>query len=186
MPLTNVPLPGQTLGQTRDLISGNFTSIGTSFVVDHIDYGITNTGQHNKITFPICTQTPIAGTTDSIYLFNQNAAPTNIPDVWIQRGTGTPYPMTGAGKSSNGWSYLPSGILMKWGTAVVNNGNAFTVTFPTGAGIPVFAAIYNVQISVILFNVFATVNTITTTNFTVGNSAGTAGNFSVYYTAIGI
>lgn len=135
MALSLVPQSTDTLASTQQPILQNFTTINAAFLVDHVEYALANQGKHNQITFPIHTGTiPANGAPDAneIYLVNQNAAPTNIPDIWMQRGAGTPFPITGSEESSPGWSYLPSGILLKWGQ--VNSGSSGTFTHNAAQG----------------------------------------------------
>ena len=156
MPLNDVPMSGlQTLGATQALIRGNFTTINDVFEIDHVSYGTAGQGKHNQVTFPThigpipTIGAPIA---TEFYLFNQTAAPSGVPDLWLKRGAGTPYPITATitDIDLNGWTRLPSGILLKWGQTSGGFlvGNTWTtVTFPTAATIPVFTAIYSVQLT---------------------------------------
>ena len=49
---------------------------------------------------------------------------------------------------SSGWSYLPSGVLMKWGqTTAINASDPFPFLYPTGANIPAFNAVFTVLIT---------------------------------------
>jgi hypothetical protein len=134
--LNNVPVPGQSLGASRDLINANFITIDTAFSVDHVPYmngGPATPGQHNQITFPNQTMVPTFSA-GYIGLFNQNAAPTSIPDIWMARGTATPYPITGYANGSitsnqaNFWTYLPSGMIMIGGQNTTSGGT-ITITF---------------------------------------------------------
>lgn len=131
MPITtNVPLPAQSLATSQPLIQGNFVTIQNAFVQDHVDYNTTGQGKHNQVTFPNFTGS-IAFLAGEIGLFNQTASPTGVPDIWLQRGTGTPYPMTGkSATNSPGWSYLPSGILIQWGVSTVNTNSTVSISFP--------------------------------------------------------
>jgi hypothetical protein len=76
------------------------------------------------------------------------------PQLFIQRETAsadvpTIINVTGGHKDANGWTYLPSGILMLWGTHVLPGVTAavtatFLVDCPTFPG---FAAVYSCQIT---------------------------------------
>lgn len=49
---------------------------------------------------------------------------------------------------SAGWTYLPSGILMKWGrTPAINASDPFPFLYPTGSNIPVFNTVFTVLIT---------------------------------------
>lgn len=131
MTLNNVPLSGQTLGNTRVPINQNFVTIDTAFQVDHVPYVTSGQGKHNKVTFPNQTSTPTFVASE-MGMFNQLKNPTPRQDIWIIRGddTGNPYPMTGYNNKSpassaptNGWTYIPSGMIMAWGTATITASN---------------------------------------------------------------
>jgi len=47
---------------------------------------------------------------------------------------------------SSGWTYLPSGILLKWGGNITANGS-LTVTFPASANIPAFTTCLTVLVT---------------------------------------
>ena len=153
MALNLVPQSTDTLASTQQPILQNFTTINAAFLVDHVEYALANQGKHNQVTFPIHVgPVPANGAPVSteIYLFNQNTAPTNEPDIWLQAGAGTPYPITGSDRSATGWTFLPSGILLKWGsiTGTFPNGVWVPFLYPTSANIPAFTTgeVFNVTL----------------------------------------
>jgi hypothetical protein len=88
---------------------------------------------------------PVTLATNEI-IIERGAAPSNsfIPITATQNGTD-------AGGATWGWSYLPSGILHKWGY-VFNTTNrprdvSWTYVLPTGTNIPVFKSIQTVLIT---------------------------------------
>ena len=183
MPITtNVPLPAQSLATSQPLIQGNFVTIQNAFVQDHVDYNTSGQGKHNQVTFPNVISTP-SYLVGEIGLFNQTASPTGIPDIWLQRGTADPYPMTGCSANTSGWSYLPSGIIIQWGTSsVVSNGTS-TISFP----IPFPNAAYSLQVTQNTFAIpvnptVTAGNPITTTQFKVNN---TGPSVAFFWFAIG-
>ena len=133
MALVNVPLAGQNLLQTRDSIAGNFSTIDTAFLVDHVDYAVSGQGKHEKVT--LVTNSGATFLVTEMGLFNNTSIPTGNPEIFVQRGTGTPYPMTGyvlgGTNPGNGWTYLPSGLLMAWGRSTTGAGNNVTITYAT-------------------------------------------------------
>ena len=138
MALNNVPLPGQNLLNTRDLISGNFNVIDAAFLVDHVDYNTAGQGKHEKVT--LVNNPAPAFLAGEMGLFNQNVAPFNRPDIWVSRGIAAPYNMTGyvnnnAG-ATNGFTVLPSGIKIVWGASVIAAGGQVTITY--SAAVPGF------------------------------------------------
>ena len=158
MPLVNVPLSGQTLGETQAPINSNFNTISTVFTADHVDYTAPGAGFHNTITFPLTNPytAPVTNATVAIPGFAANqvglySAPTVSPvpvsnanapmlstqDIWLQRGEATlgnqPIPITAYNfsTSASGWTYLPSGLLMQWGVGTVSqNSLNVSVVYP--------------------------------------------------------
>ena len=124
MALTTVPVPGQTLANSRDQISGNFNVIDVAFQVDHVDYNLTNQGMHNRVSFPTQSMipTPLAGI---VQLYSQVSSITGQPELVFAHQLGSTAPVvarivefTSAGWANPGWTRLPSGILLKWHTGI--------------------------------------------------------------------
>ena len=115
MPLNDVPLSGQTLASSRSLIQGNFSTIGTAFTVDHINYGLSDQGKHNQVTFPI-NASPTAPAATELRLYNINYATTGLSELFVRRDAGSAIPFTAQALSAGqGWTFLPSGLLIKYG-----------------------------------------------------------------------
>lgn len=148
MALINVPLSGQTLRQTRDSIRNNFSTINTGFSVDHGEFNTANQGFHNKVTFPLQAATPIFGGKNG--LWSEVFATTGIGEIWLNHLNGKKYPLSSsilstapATTSTTGWTYLPSGIVMKWFFASTNASGTATVNVNTTG--PNLNAIFTAQ-----------------------------------------
>jgi hypothetical protein len=147
MPLTVVPIAGQTLAASRDLISGNFVALNNAFLVDHVDFGLANQGKHNKISFPVQAVAPATGAAE-VGLYCLTSALTGIPELSFRRNnSGAAYEFTSAGATRPGWTRLPSGILLKWGFDTPAAGGLNTYNFPVAANIPVFTQIFSILIT---------------------------------------
>jgi len=186
MPLTDVPLSSQTLAETQPTIRSNFATINTAFSVDHVPYVDGGQGKHKKVTFPDNTDV-IPNVAGELTLFNKTTTLTGIPDVWMQRGsvalgTKNPIPITGSLQATNGWSYLPSGLLIKWGIDTKARNTLSTITFPTGANIPDFSSIFMVQVS----QTFGAGPSTSDLNTAVSAGNITIANFQVFPRAIGL
>lgn len=151
MALNNVPLSGQNLQNTRVPINQNFSTIDSTFSIDHVAYNTSGGGKHNKITFPVQALAPVfAAGDDGIY--NKLYAGTGLNELFIhqQYSAGTrdiPFTATTGNTIAGviggaGYTYLPSGLLVKWGVDT-RTGDSGTVTMPaTGSGgiaIPAFS-----------------------------------------------
>ena len=138
----NIPgandLPSVSQGQ----IQTNFADIQTLIDVNHVNFASSDRGKHKFITLPVQGSTP-AFSVGEIGLYNK-AAFTTLNELFIVNSAGTATPMTASLKAGAGWSYLPSGILIKWGNGVANG--LTTVTFNTGATIPAFTQIFSIQV----------------------------------------
>jgi hypothetical protein len=142
--LNNVPLSTQSLGQTQSLIQANFSTINTAFGINHVTYndGSGNQGKHNLVDFPVQGSVPTFATGDTGF-YNLNYATTSTNETYIHKITGATtadIPFTASVLSANatptalsaGWTYLPSGLLLKWGPS--QNGNGLTNVVVNGSG----------------------------------------------------
>lgn len=197
MALNNVPVAGQSLGASRDLINQNFSVIDTAFTVNHVAYndGSGLQGKHKFVQFPVQAAIPSL-TAGDITLYNKlPASPypqTGVNELFIVKANGTTTPITARAASTNGWSYLPSGILLKWGTTTsINASSPFAYTYPTGSSIPVFSNVFSVQLTVVdgspPYDTVVTLQTgtIATTGFSVVYTGTPPSSTVVTYLAIG-
>ncbi len=148
MALNSVPQAGQTLQTTRDPIRTNFNVIATAFVQDHVDYNTTGQGKHNKVTFPSQSVSPAFVATE-LGLYNAVDVTTGVNELFVKKAAGTGIPFTAWGNPSgqNGWTMLPSGVLIKFGLIAggVNPNNTLNINL-SGIG-PAFSAVYNAQVT---------------------------------------
>lgn len=139
MALIDVPLAGQSLGATRDSIRQNFQTINTGFAIDHVEYGSGTQGYHNKLTLPVQASAPaFPGATAGIYSLLY--APTGLNEIFINKSNaGTQIPMTASfANASSGWTWLPSGIKMVWGSNTIVASGTLTVNYSSVTGFPGF------------------------------------------------
>ena len=143
-----IPLATDTLSQSQADIYGNFNYLNTYFAAanDHEPFNSgALDGKHQKVTFPIAAA-PAVVSAGFIGMYAKLDA-ANRPQLYINNPVpGVQIPFTAGEKASPGWTYLPSGMIMKWGSAAIQShsdpgtqGNA-TAQFITGIGIPIFAA----------------------------------------------
>lgn len=193
MPLNSVPQANQTLAQTQNPILQNFATINADFLVNHVELGTAGAGKHKTVTLVNQTNAPTAPVTgaleSAIYSAPSLFAP-NAPALFIKgqnSGAGVDgLEITYALKSTIGWTYLPSGMILQWGTETIASGGstkAFARTFTT--------ANYSVQVTSAdpstNAKVFSNVSAKSTAGFTVrlrGQNGGDIGG-DIYYLAIG-
>lgn len=129
--LNDVPQANQTLGITQPLIRTNFSNIDAAFQVDHIGYTLSGQGKHVQVTFPVQTTTTITG--PDIGLVSLLNANTTQNELNFKSQAGVLTPFTASSKADPGWSYLPSGLLIKWGrTSVGSAGSNINITAAQG------------------------------------------------------
>lgn len=132
----NIPLQTDQISTSQADLLANFQEINTFVAIDHDGFGTTNAGKHKKATFPAAAAPGAVGATEvGLYAANVGAN----PELWINK-TATQIPFTAGLLAAPGWTYLPSGIILKWGTGNVGTNAAAYQAFVAGAGIPVFAA----------------------------------------------
>ena len=149
MALTNVPLTGQSLGQTRVPIQQNFLTIGAAFAIDHVDYNTAGQGKHNKVTLPVQAADPVLAGND-IALYSKSNGATS--ELFFMRGITPAYSWTDSLQATAGWTRLPSGILLKWDVSTGGPGLT-TYTFPLGANIPAFTNIFQIILTTAYNNI---------------------------------
>jgi len=178
-----------TIPQATDRISvsqadilNNFAEINTFTAIDHVAFGIADAGKHKTITMPEAVAPGAVGAAEvGLYV----AALSGSPELYVNK-TGTQIPCTAALKASPGWTFLPSGMKLQWGTA--------TLSTP-GTIVPFNTAFANACVSVQLTarwigaitNDFLLAESLTVNNFTGYCTArsGSASTAEVYYFAIG-
>jgi len=192
--LNNIPTGPQRLKDSQPQIQNNFFQIKELIDINHVTFDdpAGNHGKHKWVSFPVQVAEPVFLATEEGLYNKVPAAPfplTGVQELFVHKQIFGPasveVPMTASILStvlplpnvlSNGWTYLPSGIIMQWGygtTAADLNGTLFNFTtpFPT--------ACLNVQLTVVNNVGVGDINdSITLQNFA-PNFAGVAGFYAV-------
>lgn len=133
---------------SQPLLKANFTAISTVVAVNHVafDDPSGDQGKHKFVAMPEQTSAPTPGANE-LTLYSRESAYTSVSEMAFRReSSGDIIEFTSSTKDYVGWTILPSGILIKWGRSSPATGLT-TITWTTGATIPVFSAVYNVGIS---------------------------------------
>jgi len=151
MPAYNdVPLATDRISDSQATIRTNFNSIETAWNINHV--AINNAGdpgKHAKVDFINEATHPVVAA-GQMLLYNFVDPITTVNELYVKKEGALAtagIPITSSLKATSGWTYLPSGILMKWGSAVTPAAGHFTFTFPVAPGIPVFNNIYSIQLT---------------------------------------
>jgi len=129
---TNIPNPPNFPSQDVANMQINTNSISTLLQVDHFGFGNNQGGSHARVQLAeVLGSSPPVGLLngyETIYsqIINANG------EIFFTRGSsGTGIQLTGPGTpvvSASGYTFLPGGILMQWGTNTCASGT--TITFP--------------------------------------------------------
>ncbi len=145
----DTPLSTDQINQTQAPIRTNFLNIRTLLGVNHVDFADVDNGKHKFVTFPLQVAAPVFlagevglynqaavapfGTFNELFihkLTTQGTATADIPFTASILSTSNPLPAT----NSDGWTYLPSGLILQWKhTGAVAGSNLaipFPITFP--------------------------------------------------------
>ena len=176
----NIPQPTDLLSQSQSDLLANFQALQTLIDVNHVDFASGDQGKHKWCSFPVQGASPATAAAE-VAVFSRTSTLTTVPELCIRfAGNGTVTEMTSAFLNVIGWSFLPSGILLKWGGASAGGPGSFTLTYPVAATIPVFNQVFIVLLQAQTAST-AFVTAQTAVDFTVTASA--AGNWD--YLALG-
>lgn len=127
--IPNVPLSGQTLGQTQGPIKTNFTLLNTTIGVDHNSMNDASTGYHKQVHFDSNQAAPGIGTGVSVaYVDALNGASA----LAFQNALGS-YAITGLNPSNaqSGFTPLPGSLILQWGSLAIGANGTTTIPFNT-------------------------------------------------------
>lgn len=176
----NIPQPTDQLAASQPSLLNNFGAIQAMLDVNHVDFAAAGAGKHYFIEFPAQSGDQVTAAAE-VGMYSKTSTLSGAPELYIRKqSNGTVIEFTSAAAASPGWTRLPSNILLKWGVGTAVGAGALVVTLPVAVNIPVFANVFNAQITP-SSNITTYVTGLTTTTVTV-NCSG-AGTF--YYYVIG-
>lgn len=166
--LTNIPFTGETLGQSRTQVQGNFSIINTGIGVDHIDLQTSGSGKHNKSTYVVQTSPtdPVTGANEvAVYSKLNGSGDPNLYQRLQNSGAIIPFtPLLTTsnimidGTAFNQYSITIGGARFTWGSATRPAGFATNTTVPfaiafTGAPSSIQLTVEDPNVAVVLLNV---------------------------------
>ena len=168
---TLTPLASDSISDTQPKINQNFIGTNAWTAVDHEEFASPNAGFHKKVTLTAQSPAPsFTGTQLGIYNFvNPTTTKNEIYVTKYNNNVLTDIPITASsfnnasGSQDSGYSYLPSGLILKWGLKDVTlSSNVGSITFPSP--FPVNAL--NGQLTLGVTNLIGKVAVIYITNLT--------------------
>lgn len=153
----DIPKATDRLKDSQSDLLNNFASIYNLVNQDHVIFDAVGQGKHKQVSLPVQSPAPtFAAGEVGLYSFLDPTTSKN--ELYINKTnqvTVTQIPASASLLSisstpvagSNGWTYLPSGILIKWGITTVSIGSlqAINTTIATG---PNYSAILGAQVSI--------------------------------------
>lgn len=137
MPYNNaIPQPTDQLNQSQNDILNNFIEIDNFVNTDHGPFNGVTQGMHVKVSLPVGPNpptNPFAANANGFFCANGGHVPgirQTYGRIQVQGPANRNIPFTESILATNaapaanatGWTYLPSGILLKWGIFNVPNG----------------------------------------------------------------
>jgi hypothetical protein len=140
-----IPQPTDQLSISQGDLLGNFMAIQTLIDVNHVDFASADMGKHKFVSFPQQVAAPATANTEWA-MYNAVSATSGDPELFLRApNNGGTLNFTESLAAPNGWTRLPSAILLKWGSAGANG--LTTITFPVGANIPPFLSVFNILVT---------------------------------------
>ena len=111
----NIPQASDQLSQSQADILANFQAIKTLVDINHVTFDVANQGKHKWVSMPVQSSDP---TTAASEMAMYTKSVSGVPELFIRRQSdGSVLSCTQATLANPGYTYLPSGLLIKWGTA---------------------------------------------------------------------
>lgn len=122
----NIPQPNDFLSVSQGQILTNFNSIPLLLGQNLTGFADVTPGRHNMVQFVRQGGDPALNGSDT-FMYSKLSAITGISELFIEKQNGSIVEFTTALAAINGWTFLPSGILINWGN--IPNGNIVPVVF---------------------------------------------------------
>jgi hypothetical protein len=129
----NIPQATDIPSQSQGQFLTNFGQLNTIFDVDHVPFNdgtAANRGKHDKSTYVEQGADPTTSANEMALYTKDNAGANTL--YMRQESNGSVIQMSGAAPTAaiNGSTFLPGGLILKWGQ-VVPNSSPTSVVFPT-------------------------------------------------------
>jgi len=145
----NIPQPTDLISNSQNDILQNFQTINTAFNVNHIAMNLGDQGKHKFLQMPEQAGPPVTAV-DEGGLFAAEGQYSTITELfWRQENNGLTLPMTERNNAAIGWSFLPSGMLIKWGIATAIGVTTYNFPDDGDVHIPSFTQVYSAVITTI-------------------------------------
>lgn len=119
----NIPQPADQLKNSQPQLLANFQEINTLVNVNHIGFNLGDEGKHKFLQMPEQVAAPVTNASE-IALFSIVGAISGVTELNFKRSGNplTSIPFTEGLLATPGWTILPCGLVVKWGSEVINAG----------------------------------------------------------------
>lgn len=154
-PYFDVPKTGQTLGFTKAKVNSNFDTIFKAFKINHYQFDVANAGKHNYIQIPVGSF-PVGLSVGDANIYSKTISGTSqlfvSPDAsglefqltTAVSGNNPQFGTNNIAGASGGWTFLPGGLLMNYGT-ITMGANPTVVTYPHAFSSPAYSVVLTAQ-----------------------------------------
>lgn len=192
---TGIPIPGQSLGNSRPQVNGNFDYINTAFAINHVAFNASGVGKHKFLQMPEQVSAPVTLSSEGALYTKESLSITNL--FWRQESNGTEIQMTNVAPTNAniGASFLPGGLVIQWGFVTLSNTSSPTANVV----LPVQLSVNGSSVGIFPWSVVVSLGnapgsgipvagvenaSLTSTGFTISGNISAA-NYIVYWIAIG-
>jgi hypothetical protein len=176
----NIPLATDIISISQGDLKNNFGSLSTAWDVNHNDFNVANAGKHKFAEFPNQLADPATAAAETTIYAKDVSGSSRL--FYREESSGTVRQFTGPiVAASPGSTFLPGGIIIKWGLAGSVGDNAvisFVNPFPNNC--------FSVTVSQVAASIPS--SSFVVKDGSVGTSSFTVrvqGTVSLYYQAIG-
>lgn len=137
----NIPQPNDRPAQSQGQILTNFTQLNTIFDENHVTFNnvtVADRGKHKFVVIKRNGGDPTTAGTDTALYTKSSSGTSQL--FWRFQGDGSVVRITNSIPPfavQNGYTWLPGGMMLQWGTANVNQDGTGNIVFPTPfSGVP--------------------------------------------------
>lgn len=126
----NVPVSGQSLGSSRPIINSNFSAIQTTFDENHVDFNDSHAGAHKHADLLSQASNPNPAT-GLVSHYSKDVS--GVTEWFFQKeNSGQAIQMSNGTVSvgSSGYTFLPGGLILQWGSTNLTAVVTFPKVFP--------------------------------------------------------
>jgi len=140
----NIPQPADQLKNSQPQLLANFQEINTLIDANHVGFNLGDAGKHKFLQMPRQVAAPTTAATD-LGLFALLGANSGVSELNLRRqADGAVIPFTEGLLATPGWTVLPCGLVVKWGSSVLPASGgplfrqAWNFVFPVAGNIRAF------------------------------------------------